>query len=60
MSEKKQPDTTEPTKDMTDNDIVKDYIRDVTVDVMNLMNKRMRDDMGHASAALGSRMMDFR
>jgi hypothetical protein len=56
MSKKKAQDDELTDKQIDDNAMVKEYIRDVTVDVMNLMNKRMRDDMGHASARLGSRI----
>ena len=51
----KKPDA--PSDDeFIESDMVREYVRDVTVDVMNVMNKRMRDDMGHASARIGAQI----
>tara|TARA_R100000963_G_C4645397_1_gene109627 strand:- start:1440 stop:1874 length:435 start_codon:yes stop_codon:yes gene_type:complete len=51
----KKPDA-QSDDEFIESDVVRDYVRDVAVDVMNLMNKRMRDDMGSPSARIGAQI----
>ena len=58
MSDKKKNknNNAESGSDFLNGETVTEYVRSVTVDVMNLMNKRMSEDIGTPLAPIGARI----